>query len=288
MIFENIDLTPEDASKLLARSEGYHQRALRRSNLERLTHAIESGQWRETHQAIAINRAGQVIDGQHRLHAIVAAGQTVRVTVARDVADETFDVIDTGVVRSPYDVLSLAGFHNSAKLAAALRYLLVYEDVVGTTDSFGTHRSKYTSADILKLARSQRGHELNSSLNAAAGVMTNMGRPGFATWLAAVIQLMRESPVDDGLCLEFIERMRDGANLKPGSPILTLRRYITGDGGLIKTNGGDRAQVGLATTIKAFNAWLEGSDRRVFTFRTGLERMPAIVPTLPNSPTYIP
>jgi len=288
MIIETVDLTPEDAAKLLAISQGHSQRRLKQANIDRLTHAIKSGQWRETHQAIALNRDGIVIDGQHRLTSIVAVGQTVRVTIARDVDDETFDVIDTGIVRSPYDVLTLAGFTNAAKLAAALRTMLVYDAVVGSTDTFGTHRPKFTSADILVAARSDRGHELNRMLNVATAIAWNLGRPGFSTWLAVAILVMKESPVDDGLCLEFVERLRDGANLKPGSTILALRKYMTGDGGLIKVDGGNRPQVGLGSTLKAFNAWLEGSDRQLFTFRVGLERMPAVVPTLVNAPAYIP
>jgi hypothetical protein len=126
MILETVDLTPEDAAKMLAISQGHHQRKLRKANIDRLTHAITSGQWRETHQAIALNRDGIVIDGQHRLTAIVAAGMTVRVLIAKDVADETFDVIDTGSVRSPYDVLTLAGIPNAAKVAAACRLILTY------------------------------------------------------------------------------------------------------------------------------------------------------------------
>jgi hypothetical protein len=287
MILETVDLTPEDAAKMLAISQGHHQRKLRKANIDRLTHAITSGQWRETHQAIALNRDGIVIDGQHRLTAIVAAGMTVRVLIAKDVADETFDVIDTGSVRSPYDVLTLAGIPNAAKVAAACRLILTYGDVVGSADSFQSHRQKYTSADILQLARTERGDQLGHSVNAASGVAWTLGRPGFSTWLGVVIQLMRESPVDDGLCLEFIERLRDGANLKPTSPILILRRYLTSDGGLIKANGGDRPQMGIGSAIKAFNAYLDGTERQLFYFRTGLERMPAIVPMQP-SPAYAP
>jgi hypothetical protein len=43
----------------------------------------------------------------------------------------------------------------------------------------------------------------------------------------------------------------------------------------------------MATTIKAYNAYLDGSDRQLFAFRIGVERMPAIVPMQP-SPAYIP
>jgi len=103
-----------------------------------------------------------------------------------------------------------------------------------------------------------------------------------------VALILKESPVDDGLCLEFVERLRDGASLPLGSPILALRRHLSSDQGLIRTNGGERAQTGLAMMIKAFNAWLEGGTRQLMSFRVGVERMPAVVPTLPGGPAYLP
>jgi hypothetical protein len=45
----------------------------------------------------------------------------------------------------------------------------------------------------------------------------------------------------------------------------------------------------MATTIKGFNSYLEGSTRQLYTFRIGIERMPAVTPALvPDSPAYIP
>lgn len=288
MIVETVDLTAEDASKLLAHSQGQRQRTLTMSHVDRLAHAIATGQWRETHQPIALNRDGVVIDGQHRLNAIVKANKTVRVMIARDVPDETFDVIDTGKARGPSDVLALGGFANTMALASSLRMLLTYDQVVGSPDTFRAARKAFTSADILREAESERGQELGRVLYASRTTAMQLGRAGFGTWMGATFMVMKESPVDDGLCLEFIERLRDGVGLPGGSPILALRRYISSDQGLIRTNGGDRAQVGMATTIKAMNAWLEGSSRQLLAFRVGIERMPAVVPALPNSPAYLP
>jgi len=183
MIVETVELTPEDAQKLLNASQGSRQRVLRKSLVERIEHAIRTGQWRETHQPIALNADGVVIDGQHRLTAIARADRPVMVMIARGVPDETFDVIDTGAARGPSDVLTLGGFTNAAQLAAAVRMMLAYDVVVGSTDSFGSVRKLFTSAEILQAAQSERGSELERCLNATRVTSLSLGRAGFAPWL---------------------------------------------------------------------------------------------------------
>lgn len=279
MIVETVELTPEDAAKLLAVSEGQAQRNVRKAVVERLAHAIETGQWRLTHQAIALDASGVVLDGQHRLHAIVRAGIPVQVQIARDVPRATFDVIDTGTVRSPSDVLRIGGHTNVNILAATARLVLTYDAVVGTTDTFNAVRAKFTAADVLNEADSDRGLIAIQAIAPAQGIAHTLGRTGFTTWLAALVVILRTYPgVSPGVAFEFLTALRDGTNLRPGSPILALRRFLSSDGGLIRTAGGERAQVGLATSVKAFNRWSAGDTSQLLMFRVGIERMPAPAP----------
>jgi len=285
---EQVILTPHDAEKLLMASIGTKQRALRSDRVARLIRSIQSGQWQVTHQAIAISPDGVVVDGQHRLTAIAGAGVDVKVMLARDVDPATFGVLDTGATRSPADVLRISGFVNTNQLAAAARYLLAYEEVVGSTDSMNGAGRIFTTQDIVNLCESEvRGPMLVNALPVAMGIATSLLHPGFATFLAPIVVLMKESPVDDGLCLEFLERLRDGTNLSPGSPILALRRFLMQDTGLPSSKHSERATVGMATIIKAFNGWLEGGTRSLMSFRPGIERLPAIVPTA-VTPAYLP
>lgn len=289
MIVERVILTPHDAEKLLIASLGHRQRAIRPDRVAKLVRAITTGQWQVTHQAIAIDRDGIVIDGQHRLTAIAASGLDVEVMIARDVDPSTFGVLDTGAVRSPSDVLRISGFTNTNLLAAAARYLLSYDAVVGSTDSMNVAGRTFTTQDIVNVCQDpERGAVLVHAIPVAVGVCSSLNHPGFATWFAPVIVVLKESPVDDGLCLEFIERLRDGTNLSPGSPVLALRRFLIQDTGLPSSKHNERAAIGMATTIKAFNGWLEGGTRNVMSHRLGLERMPAIVPVLPGGPAYLP
>lgn len=279
MIVETVILTPEDAQKMLALSEGQVQRGLRKNAVDRLVHAIKAEQWQVTHQAIALDANGVVLDGQHRLHAIARAGRAVEVQIARDVPRRTFEVIDTGSSRSPADILRIAGYSNTTQLAAATRMLLTYDEVVGTTDTFNAIRTRFTAADILREVESDRGLVMVQAISPAMGVAQQLGHGGFATWLATLIVLLRTNEdVGQSIALDFVQALRDGAALPQGSPILTLRRYLSSDGGLIRAGQGERPQIGLATSIKAFNRWAAGDTSQLLAFRIGIERMPALAP----------
>jgi hypothetical protein len=289
VIIEQVMMTPHDAEKLLMASHGVRQRTIRSDRVLRLIRAIQAGQWRLTHQPVAIDRDGAIIDGQHRLTAIAGSGIDVPIMLARDVDPATFSVLDTGASRSPSDILKIAGHTTVNVLAAACRYLLAYDAVVGTSDSLTSAGRAFTAMEILELADDpERGRLLISAIAAAQSISVALNHNGYITFIAPVIVLMKESPVDDGLALEFTERLRDGAGLPAGSPILALRRFMIQDTGLSSTKHNERAAVGMATMIKAYNSWLQGDTRVLMSFKPGIERMPMILPALPGGPAYLP
>jgi hypothetical protein len=59
-----------------------------------------------THQDIAFDSNGVLVDGQHRLAAIIEADLPVEMTVFTDVEPDNFDVLDTGEKRNAADVLA--------------------------------------------------------------------------------------------------------------------------------------------------------------------------------------
>lgn len=72
-----------------------------------------AGEWQLTHQGIAFDEHDALIDGQHRLAAIVRAGLTVPLTVTHGVPRPAFTVMDTGRKRTGRDALALAGEANA-------------------------------------------------------------------------------------------------------------------------------------------------------------------------------
>ncbi|HYX22226.1 MAG TPA: hypothetical protein VFA98_15390 [Thermoanaerobaculia bacterium] len=102
--FKTID--PREANDLLEKHND-HNRKLRESYVNQLAEEMRHGRWQETHQAIGINCDGSLIDGQHRLAAIVASGKSQRFLVVSGVPKEAIRVIDSHSHRRTRDALAL-------------------------------------------------------------------------------------------------------------------------------------------------------------------------------------
>jgi hypothetical protein len=100
-----MEITPRQAEEFLRLNSS--NRPIRPSWVKRLTAIIERGEWMLTHQGIAITKENQLLDGQHRLKAIVASGKTVMMNVSFDCDPLSFSVLDGGVKRSLGDQLAL-------------------------------------------------------------------------------------------------------------------------------------------------------------------------------------
>ena len=85
-------------------------------------------EWLVTHQGIAFDVNGVLVDGQHRLAAIIEADRPVELTVFTEVAEGTFDVLDIGKRRTAADVLAIEGEKNSTMLAAMVRTVWLYHN----------------------------------------------------------------------------------------------------------------------------------------------------------------
>lgn len=82
---------------------------------------MADGDWVLNGEPIIFGKSGNLIDGQHRLRAVVYANATVQMLVVRGVNDEYFDSIDSGKSRSLYDVFSTNGIANSATVSSIVK-----------------------------------------------------------------------------------------------------------------------------------------------------------------------
>ncbi len=98
-------ITPEMAEKYLQFNTS--NRNLRKTLVSQYARDMLNGNWRLTHQGLAFNKAGTLLDGQHRLAAIVESGVAVRMVVARGVDTQHQLVMDDHAKRSAGDALTL-------------------------------------------------------------------------------------------------------------------------------------------------------------------------------------
>ena len=72
------------------------------------TEAIKRGEWLHTHQGMAFDTNGDMLDGQHRCHAIIAADRSVKTKVTVGLPPKTFTAMDTGMKRTMADLTGLS------------------------------------------------------------------------------------------------------------------------------------------------------------------------------------
>ena len=108
---KELTVTPAKATEWL---EGnVHNRNVRDSVVSRYARDMKAGAWRLTHQGIAFDRPEErsdkvLVDGQHRLFAIIESDTPVRLMVSFGVPMDAQGVIDDNLQRTMVDTLKLA------------------------------------------------------------------------------------------------------------------------------------------------------------------------------------
>lgn len=96
-----MEVTPEIAMEML--SNNPINRRIKPGRINTLVHEIQSGQWTPSPTPISFSSSGRLLDGQHRLNAIVRAGRPLVMAIAYDVPEDT--VFDKGLERESGDAL---------------------------------------------------------------------------------------------------------------------------------------------------------------------------------------
>lgn len=99
-------VTPKIASDILEHNTV--NRKLNRSAVEQYARDMQNGLWKLGGQGISISSSGRLLDGQHRLHAIIKSNVPVTMLVCTDVDDENVN-FDNGRRRTFTDQYRLNG-----------------------------------------------------------------------------------------------------------------------------------------------------------------------------------
>jgi hypothetical protein len=122
---EMIFVTPEIAKQYLSLNED--NRRVRNTWVDYLAHSIKSGEWQSTHQGIGFSKSGRLLDGQHRLMAIVKANIPVYIMVTYGLDENVFSAIDNGIKRTDEDLT-----HIPKRVIEVIKFFLMLTLFEGT------------------------------------------------------------------------------------------------------------------------------------------------------------
>jgi len=146
MRFEKQLITPGIAKKYLETNT--HNRRLKMPIILRYAQDMIASRWKEnTGEVIKISKSGTLLDGQHRLMAVIKSNKPISFHVAFDVDESVFDVIDTGSNRNASDAFKIEGIKHENVIPSIINtYYLLKNNYIGK----GQKNSRLTNAMLLE------------------------------------------------------------------------------------------------------------------------------------------
>lgn len=257
---EVVNVTPRMAAEWLLRNT--HNRSVRQRVVLAYAADMAAGNWRWNGESIKFGLDGTLLDGQHRLEAVVESDVTLPLAVVRGLPNETQETVDGGAKRKFSDVLKLRGERAHATLAAVTRRVTIWEWGIRKT---GTNAYAPTNTQMLQTL--EKYPELREIAIASSTTAAKCGLPasiiGHGWWLFSRVS---EDPKDVEF---FFDRLGDGQGLVKGDPIYELRRAADNS----RSVRGERSQTYLmAILIKAWNAYRAGETIGLLRYKPGGER----------------
>lgn len=118
-------ITPAIAEQYLETNKRNRQAS--RASVTKYANIILRDEWMLNGEAIKFCSDGRLLDGQHRLHAVIKAGKPIDTVVIRGLEAEAFKTMDACKVRSQGDYLHVLGYKYTVPLATAARILYTFE-----------------------------------------------------------------------------------------------------------------------------------------------------------------
>ena len=231
-------ITPKKAAAMLKLNT--KNRPLSMKAVDRLASAMQRGEWKLNGDTIKMN--GEVlIDGQHRLNAIVKSGVACPMYVVKGVQSDAFDTLDQGRRRTGGDMFARDGEKHYNSLACACRYIHMYK----TGAMRGKSKSEVTPIMLRQVLDASVG--LRDSVQFVSDLKASdymsVGMASTLHWLF--------SEKDDDLASQFFSQLCTGEDINRDMPVYSLRQRLI-------RNRGEQAKLNQITiaafTIKAWNA----------------------------------
>lgn len=232
---ENVLITPEDASEVLANRRLPRERFLTERTVDKYKRDMETGIFYgplhtikfglndhtlPEEQFIPELSDGEAIeyDGQHRLRAIVLTGMAQTMTVMFNVPPEAHGNIDDNRGRRLSDQLRFKGEDNSPSLERLI------------TRAYAWNQGKRTYSGHVQptVQEAERFVNDDPSLRDAVTVATTfksdrLATPTALSFLYWVIQHESKQAHLPARMIEFFQDLHTGANMEEGDPVLVLR-----------------------------------------------------------------
>jgi hypothetical protein len=254
-----LTITPSMAKILLERNP--INRSVKPANVAFLTKEIREGRWTLNGESITFSKNGNLINGQHRLKAIIAAEKPIRVKVTYGIDESAISTIDTGNKRIIKDVFDMAGIHNSTLLSGSIK--LINQFINGSYGDIGGASRVLSNQEALDYYY-ENEDELEISVSMANTLYKKSGHLISTNIILTLHYLFaRKSKVQ---AKEFFDKLCTGIGLVEQSPITVLRNKLVRNNMDTKNKMSQKEKVELI--IFAWNKFRNGETCKTLKIPT--------------------
>lgn len=258
MQISQVTMTPEWASQILERNT--HNRCVRHGMVRQITRDILCGRWLLTPQTVSIASDGRLIDGQHRLMAVVQAGEAVQMMLATDCPSECFTAIDIGQSRTPGDILKIEGVSNYTHVGSIIRLVHLYETCPGIV--WVGQSATISKQEILEMYRADPDTwDAVTRLAVGFAKAPCVQISAVGAFLYLYQSAAAPSSDDEALSQDYLKLYSTGEMLSAGNPILALRNWQAVQWRVAQVK---KPQTQLACHIKAYRYWKDAVQLKIF------------------------
>lgn len=265
-------ITPFRARQLLSFNEG--NRRISHARVQQYAHEMKRGNWHLTGDTIKISQdklTGKIrlLDGQHRLEAIVLADVPVTTVVATGLSNAAFSVIDRGKTRTYGDILGMSSIASATTISSMARPIIVLD---AGLNPFGGGLRLVTPNDVVDFYH-KYADICQFAVNHASKYREMLA--GYTnSWAMFLFMVGRAHGIQTAKA--FVDSIASGVGLQSGDPRLALRTWLVRNTAH-KSVAGRTAYEVAAILVRIYNKTVEGEQvNQIRAFNPSTEEWPKL------------
>jgi hypothetical protein len=241
---------PEDAKDILD-NRNKRNRAISPKTVSEYARQMAANEFPFIADPIRFDRNDNLIDGQHRLAAVVASECPQTFVIVRNLDPDTQKYMDAGRKRTATDQLRIEGMPSPSVAASIGRFVMHWQ--AGDVPGFNT---KFSTAEVVDFVESNLDRIEAASAHARALYRATRSSQAISGGSYFMAREVAPAAVAD----EFFNLLVTGAGLDTGSPILMLRnKLIYLSSGANRSKKAERPELAYFY-VRAWNGWRRNEE----------------------------
>lgn len=265
-----VEITPEMAMQIL--QTNIRNRTMNKHLVLFYAEQMKKGLWKFNGESVIISDGNVLLDGQHRLAAIVKSKTTQTSIIVRNIDGAAFDTIDVGKNRTGGDMLSTLSVKNANKknsyIVSYFQLLNKNTDIVNNSSGAG----KLSKAETVREYTSNPDFwdnidSIATRMYFKLRLLSNSSIGGYSAFL------IKNKKHSEEKVMSFFNQLFFDTNIENSTIPLLREKLLKNITGQYKLT----TKFKHALIVKTWNCYISGKELKVLHFNTEKEQLPEFI-----------